>query len=300
MPPPSTLPALRVDVIHPGDIGHGEFNLQPGDPRYAWHLLAEGDSWFTLAAIPSSNLLYELRLASWAQVLNLAYPGDTLGHIESLARNPDLLRHLAKRNFNTRFHALILSAGGNDLIDAAPKLIRHSAAAGSDPLRAESYVDVPALDQLMHDIRRDFASIVALRDSADSLSQGRPIITHTYDYPTPRNAPARFVGLVPFRGPWLFKAFANSGIAPVLQQDIVNLIFDRLAETVLALDSDNATSGQALAHFHVVDTRNTLVMANATECGNSNDWLNEIHPNLDGFRKIAARLSARINSLLLS
>jgi hypothetical protein len=49
----------------------------------------------------------------------------------------------------------------------------------------------------------------------------------------------------------------------------------------------------------VVDTRNTLVRANPTERGNSNDWINEIHPNLGGYRKIAARLSARINAVLL-
>jgi lysophospholipase L1-like esterase len=44
--------------------------------------------------------------------------------------------------------------------------------------------------------------------------------------------------------------------------------------------------------------RNTLVPANATEVCNSNDWLNEIHPNLDGYRKIANRLSERIDQVL--
>jgi lysophospholipase L1-like esterase len=49
----------------------------------------------------------------------------------------------------------------------------------------------------------------------------------------------------------------------------------------------------------VINTRNTLVRANPTEGGNSNDWINEIHPNLGGYRKIAARLSAAVNEVLL-
>ena len=54
--------ALAVDVINPRDVGHGEGSEQPDNPDYPWHFLAEGDSWFTIAAIPSSNLLLELRL----------------------------------------------------------------------------------------------------------------------------------------------------------------------------------------------------------------------------------------------
>ena len=99
-------------------------------------------------------------------------------------------------------------------------------------------------------------------------------------------------------GPWLFKAFAGSGIDISLQQRIADLLTDGLADALLALDSASA-GGKALPAFHVIDTRNTLVRANPTERGNSNDWINEIHPNLGGYRKIAARLSAKVNEVLL-
>ena len=122
---------------------------------------------------------------------------------------------------------------------------------------------------------------------------------HTYDYATPRNAPARFVGTVSVLGPWLFKAFDGGTVDPKMQQRIADLIMDRLAEALLALDSDNASSGLALPSFHVIDTRNTLVRANATEVGNSNDWLNEIHPNLDGYRKVADKLSLEVDRWLV-
>ena len=199
MPPASYL-ALPVDVVNPRDLGHGETGVHAGDPDYPWHFLAEGDSWFTIAAIPSSNLLFELRVGRWTQVLNLAYPGDTLRRVGDLVGNVDLDQQLAQRNFNTAWDLLLLSVGGNDLIEAASTLIRHSAAAGADPARPESYVDAASLDAVLQEIQQGCGQIVALRDSADSKSRGCPVLVHTYDYVTPRNAPARFIGLVTMRG----------------------------------------------------------------------------------------------------
>ncbi|MEP7056304.1 MAG: hypothetical protein ABI809_00835 [Caldimonas sp.] len=298
MPAPSVYPALPVDVINPRDIGKGEGNLQPDNPDYPWHFLAEGDSWFTIAAIPSSNLLLELRVGRWTQVLNLAYPGDTLKHVGELPDNKDLVRYLARRNFACAFDAILLSGGGNDVIDAAPALIRKAPAAGLDPALPESYVDAAAFAQLLQDVQQAHGAIVALRDSADSVSKSCPVFVHTYDYATPRNSPARFIGIFKMRGPWLFKAFAGSGLEIALQQRIANLLTDGLADALLELDIERA-GPKALPAFHVVDTRNTLVMANPTDVGTSNDWLNEIHPNLGGYRKIAARLSAKIDEVLL-
>ncbi|MEO5882214.1 MAG: hypothetical protein ABIQ06_07340 [Caldimonas sp.] len=291
--------ALAVDVINPRDVGQGEKAESPDNPDYAWHFLAEGDSWFTIAAIPSSNLLFELRLGRWTQVLNLAYPGDTLRNIGTLARNKDLTRFLAKKNFCSHFDALLLSGGGNDLIAGAVELIRRKPHPGTDPAAPESYIDATAFAALLLRAQEAFATIVSVRDSAHSLSRGSPVFLHTYDYATPRNAPARFVGTVAISGPWLFKAFTGSGIGISLQQRIADLLTDGLADALLQLDSAGGTNGKSLPAFHVIDTRNTLVRANPTERGNSNDWINEIHPNLGGYRKIAARLSAKINEVLL-
>jgi hypothetical protein len=118
--------ALAVDVINPRDVGQGEGSEQPDNPDYPWHFLAEGDSWFTIAAIPSSNRLLELRLGRWTQILNLAYPGDTLKSIEDLTSNKDLRRFLARKNFCSHFDALLLSGGGNDLINGVGELIRRT------------------------------------------------------------------------------------------------------------------------------------------------------------------------------
>ena len=130
--------ALAVDVINPRDVGQGENAESPDNPDYPWHFLAEGDSWFTIAAIPSSNLLLELRLGRWTQILNLAYPGDTLRNIQALVGNKDLTRFLAKKNFCSHFDALLLSGGGNDLIDGVGALIRRKPPPGTDPGRRKA------------------------------------------------------------------------------------------------------------------------------------------------------------------
>ncbi len=48
----------------------------------------------------------------------------------------------------------------------------------------------------------------------------------------------------------------------------------------------------------MVDTRRCLVPAKVNAKGNSGDWLNEIHPNGDGYRKIAAKLAEALHALL--
>ena len=52
----------RPDIIQAMSLGAGESPLSPDDPDYPWRMLAEGDSWFSIGAISSSNLLYELSL----------------------------------------------------------------------------------------------------------------------------------------------------------------------------------------------------------------------------------------------
>jgi lysophospholipase L1-like esterase len=294
--PETTALALPVDVVHPADLRAGEASVSPFEPEYGYHLLAEGDSWFTLGAVPSSNLLYELRLAKWSQVFNLAYPGDTIKNIGNLAGNRDFRKFVVNQRFNYPWDALLLSGGGNDIIDAAPKLIRRRAVGpATEPA---SWIDSTALGELLKSIQQGIGQLHAMWNASSSKSAGRPIVLHTYDYATPRNAPARFLGTISVLGPWLYPAFQGTATSIMLQQRIANLLIDRLADALLVLDG--ACGGpEALANVHVVDTRNTLVMANPVDVGRSNDWLNEIHPTLEGYRKIAARLSATLNALLL-
>jgi len=153
------------------------------------------------------------------------------------------------------------------------------------------------LDQLLQGVQRDYARIVQLRDSPGSLSAGAPVVLHTYDYVTPRNAPASFL-FAPVRGPWFFPVLQARGLAPALQVAMADLVIDRLARALLALDG-NSGQPAALPGVHVIDTRNALQPAAPGSTGDNADWVNEIHPNPGGYRKLALRLAQPLNTFVL-
>ena len=278
----------RAEIIQALSLGMGDASLGPDDPDYAWRILAEGDSWFTIGAIPSSNLLYELRLKKRTVVLNLGYPGDTIANVSQLSANTEFTRRLVHPNWASDWNALLLSGGGNDLIDQAADIIR-STPTGTGT-KAADYVDADRLAAFAQGVQAGYRRIVALRDSDSSPNQGKPIVVHTYDYPTPRPAPASFL-IAPMTKPWMHPIFENYRVPKSLRARIAERLLDALAEALLEL-------GRELPAFHVVDTRNTLDRADIDAKGNSGDWLNEIHPNGDGYRKIANKLAAKLHKVL--
>jgi lysophospholipase L1-like esterase len=273
-----------VDDVYNGDPGSS-----PGSAEFAYRILSEGDSWFTIGGIPSSNLLYEMRFPRQGIVVNIAYPGDTLGHIAQIASNRDLKKMLTER-FGYRWHVILLSAGGNDLMDRASRVLRNPGSASADP---RDYVSAAEIERFVADVQQGYRTIVALRDSTDSVNNRVPIVAHCYDFPTPRNAPARFfsAGLL---GPWLHKAFNDRRIEESMRVRISDYLVNVLAEAIAVL----AAGPAALPNFHFVDTRGTLERAAVGSTGLSGDWLNEIHPSQAGYRKVADRIEAKILSLL--
>jgi lysophospholipase L1-like esterase len=278
----------RAEIIQAMSLSAGDSLLNPDDPDYAWRILAEGDSWFTIGAIPSSNLLYELRLKKRTVILNLGYPGDTIANVSQLSANTELSRRLVHPNWASDWNALLLSGGGNDLIDQAADIIR-SSPTGSGK-KAADHVNADRLAAFKQGIQAGYRRIVALRDSATGPNQGKPIVVHTYDYATPRPAPATFL-IAPISKPWMHPVFEKYAVPKSLRIKIAEHLLDALAEALLEL-------GEELPAFHVVDTRNTLERADIDAKGNSGDWLNEIHPNGDGYRKIASKLAAKLHKVL--
>ena len=159
----------------------------------------------------------------------------------------------------------------------------------SDPA---DYVDAAALQQLIADVQGAYAAIVAVRDTDTSQSKGKPIYVHTYDYPTPRDSPARFLG-AGVLGPWLYPAFLLEGIPETMWIAVSDYLLNQLAEAILALDSQSGS--RPLPGVFVLDTRNTLNRARLGTVGSDGDWANEIHPNTTGYRKLGEKLSARLN-----
>jgi hypothetical protein len=257
-------------------------------------LLAEGDSWFTVNSGPipgfSQNLLHELRFHKPTEIINLARPGDHIRRLVSIASGSELRRQLTVGPGH--WDGILLSGGGNDLIDEAEEIILPKAdrpAGISDP---KSFCDQSKLEEVISEVQTSFRKIAALRDRPLGPGPGVPILTHTYDYATPRDAPARF--LFTKLGPWTFPALVRGQVPQAHWVGISDYLADALADAILAL----ASGPDAIANFHVVDTRNTLARAELGHQGNSNDWLNEIHPNADGYEKLAKVIEPVLEPLI--
>jgi len=216
----------HADIIQAMMLGTGDTEMKIDDPAYAWRFPAEGDSWFTIGAIPSSNLLYEIRLKKRAVILNLGYPGDTISNIAQLSANTEFSRRLAHPNWASNWDAILMSGGGNDLIDRAADIIRELPS-GSSGTKATDYIDAGNLKAFQDAVQAGFRKIVELRDSAASPSKGKPIIVHTYDYPTPRPSPANLL-IVPITKPWMHPVFEKRNVPKNLRIKVAARLLDSL------------------------------------------------------------------------
>lgn len=286
-----------MDLSYPANVitfnGYGADNYTgtgpsgPDDPAFAKRVLCEGDSWFSIGAVPSSNLLFPLRFAQSTLLVNLAQPGDTIKNMSSICTNPTLHQLIAERNFLTKWDAIFISGGGNDLIDLADQIIcAPSVGAGKHML---DYINTIELAHMKLRVQEGFLKIAQMRDGTDNSHT--PIVTHVYDYPTPRNAKAKFLGLKVV-GPWLYPALKGNDVPEELWISLTDHIFEALASTIIEL-------AYRIDNFIVVSaTRDTLVRARLGTTGEDGDWLNEIHPTAGGYKKLADVISAEFANLL--
>lgn len=199
----------RVTVISPNELeGNGQIT-KPGEflswNDYDCHYLAEGDSWLSLSDLLSPSFLYRFgRYVSLKQntlIVNCSYPGDTLARMVDWSKNINFPKLLAKKNFGWEWDGIMLSSGGNDIIDAAlaPTGILQTCAS---PTSFKDFIASNAVAILGNHLEDYFRYLVSLRDTSEIVANRTiPIFYHTYGYPTPRDASATI------SGPWLCKAF---------------------------------------------------------------------------------------------
>ena len=69
---------VRAQVIRYGDIDKRFPERDPDSRLYQCRVLAEGDSWFTLGGVPSSNMLFQIQVSRPTALVTIAEPGDTI------------------------------------------------------------------------------------------------------------------------------------------------------------------------------------------------------------------------------
>ena len=171
-------------------------DLMPPFGEFGYRFLAEGDSWFTVGALnplKNSNLLFEMRFAQTGCAINCATPGDTLDHMSELNSDPDFIDLLTGRRARV-WDGLLLSCGGNDLIDALGvraegvalnlRLLRTAAEWGPASDGAARYLSDAGWQTFCGYFRANLDAMLALRDAGPS--KGAPMFLHGYSVPTPR------------------------------------------------------------------------------------------------------------------
>jgi lysophospholipase L1-like esterase len=266
------------------------WELRPGEPAFApesydWHLLAEGDSWFSFGSFFGNSLLDGMTFSRKTLITQTAMPGDTLSRMADWDRDANF-RSLLTRTppYEQDFDAILLSGGGNDLIDAAGKQYNGTAILKiCDPgmTQPQDCIHAAGWDLLEDYLRKSFRRIA---DAAALHHPGTPVFVHTYDYATPRPAGAGFG-----KGPWLEPSFQHHQVPPALWVPLADLLQQKLAHVIRTL---------GLGNVHVVDTLGTLARAAPGSPGRSHDWLNEIHPTEEGYELLGAKWAAKIESVI--
>ena len=280
--------------ISPADFeGSGETGPFPIE-QYPLRFLAQGDSWFSIGAIPpwkTSNLFDKMTLSKRAVAVNCARPGAELVHMVDSTRNRTFLQLLNGKKA-IRWTALLLSGLGNDVISAAQsapsepphrRLLARTAEWGP-PGTAARYISEPGWSAFEAHAREVFRLLLQARDKA-VVNRGLPIVLHTYDIMTPRNAPAGS-GF----GPWLFKAVKAYAIP---EADWLPVSVELVARVGVLIES--IAAGEPTVH--VVKTQGTLTPASTQDRVPTVHWHNEIHPSKAGYRKLGDIWEQRLEAL---
>lgn len=267
--------------------------LDDGDPshyvsNHNLKLLAEGDSWFSLNAFPGSNLLDCLKFDKSNIIVNCANPGDPLRTMVNVRDNDTFKLEIEG---GVVWNAILLSGGGNDLIDDLGNILPPSATMQPKRANPADYCDAASLAATLDSVVQCYQTIFSWRDGPKSKCPNAPSVIHTYDRATPRDSAARFIGAFPVRGPWLKPALERAGVPPAKWNAVSDFLMGALGDRLLTLPT-------LAANIHVIDTRGTLARADPGTEKNSQDWLNEIHPNKGGYKKLSNLISPILAGLL--
>jgi len=283
-------------IYTPAHLQSSEF--APPLEQFAYRFLAEGDSWFTIGSLnpaKNSNLLFEMAFERSACAVNCAMPGDTLGHMAQMNADRDFYGLLKGRTARI-WDGLLLSCGGNDLIDALgvrgpgvaqdKRLLLEAAEWGDPGLGAARYLSDAGWQTFSRYVKANLDAMVAVRDAGPS--QGAPIFLHGYAVPTPRPAGAG-LGL----GPWLYPSVVAYGIPEADHAAVARVLIQRLTGLLLACAGD--TGRYPMLYFF--DTTTVPIdPAQPGSTGESGDWVNEIHLTWRGYEKLALPWSAFIEA----
>lgn len=267
------------------------YNMDPGAAREKLtafngrRILAQGDSWFSIFfPFNPGNLLNYVATTKGSLICSMAYPGILLQDMTEGRRLSEFYSLIAAPNFAFHFDLILLSGGGNDLVQALGDML--VVPNSPSPSQPERYVDANRLDAFIARVETYFGMLFAVVNST-TLNQGTPILINTYDRATPRN-----LGTLG-RGPWFWPTLQAKGITDSkVQMGIVDLVLGRFDQCLESLGQ------QYPNQVYSSELLGTLARAAPGDLKPKGDWHDEIHASARGWKKLGTKLSARIDQFL--
>lgn len=260
-------------------------------PPFQGYLVLEGDSWFSLPIY--DEVTEALRKGFNYKTRSAAHHGDTAQEMaylnKQLADLEAVFEELADDGHVAR--AILLSAGGNDVMDALSALM-NAKGLGAPGVWHPAVVGAVLEEQVPFAIATLVARAVEL--SERWFKQKRPVILHGYGNPIPDGRGFRFG--ITLSGPWMNPVFVRKGYVAGDRPSPAELIANTAAMAELMktfndqilpgiVKTINGQLGSAVVHY--VDVRPALTASLADEAYRS-EWGDELHPTGAGFAKVAA------------
>jgi lysophospholipase L1-like esterase len=216
-------------------------------------VVCEGDSWVAHPFITdiTDHLLDDERYPLHA--LGVGAAADLLGHMDHARDHEQAIVQYGAA-------ALVVSGGGNDLMDAFPHFLRPWIP-GSDPERLLT----AAVDTRMQ------ALMGTMRQILTRMEGSVPVVVHGYDYLRVRQSG---------EGGRLGPSFDHAGIADHRERTAV------LWAVVDRYNAHLRDTTRDMPWVTYVDLRGTVI--------DDEEWHDDIHPNDDGFGRLAERIAEAV------
>ena len=247
-------------------------------------LVAEGDSWFSY---PFHDVLSALERRFGFEIESVAHHGDSAEAIAydaaQLAGVARLFERLAREGRGPR--AILLSAGGNDVVGSEFRVLLNHRDSGLPPL-SDAVVRGVVEERVRFALASVLGAVTEL--SRHYFEAALPIVVHGYDYPVP-DGRGYLGGFWLLPGPWMEPGFRQKGYRDLAERAaIARTLIDRFNGVLASLPGE-----RGLTHVRVADLRGALPGALAG--GRYRRWWeNELHPTARGFERVAARIAAAI------
>ncbi len=223
-------------------------------------IVAEGDSWFLFPFLVKDTLDYVMEKYP---LRSLAAAGD---EIQNYRASRQLLNEIEKE----RPKYVLISGGGNDII--GPEIVNILKNGMPEGLKPSDYLN-DTYHQKTKDIEGTYNYFFNRIYEFDFVEQ---VFVHGYDYVRADHTNETI------KNGWVNKYLIQKGITNLVDRtNVINYLIDQFNELLSSVTSrhKNATH---------LDMR-TLV--------DENEWYDEIHPNDEGFAKVAEKFLEAINQL---